>query len=430
MELPRLAALSAAAVVCVCRSAGGSPAESVLANLRRIADSGRFVYSWTNPWLPTDAAFRAPDGGGWRPREPDEFAFSCKLRKVADEAPVLYFTELNFVVGSYLGADAYTRNRASLTAMVRKAWLDYRAVPVFSWHVENPYAPSGWTDPKYGEKPYRYRYASDGYPPEDKYVIREILEGIGGKCGQGRHSSCGEDEVAAATAYRNPRAWYEARLKEIALFLDGLKDVEGKPIPAVVRLFHECEDDWAWWGRGSVSVADYVEFFRYTVTRLRELTGGGENLLFAYSPDRYWWEMGKEGDGQVFSFLGRYPGDDFVDIIGYDDYLIGTGTDRQMIEKRFSSAVEKMRWITDEARQRGKACGLFESGAIDEALPDYYDWLHKALTADGVGFSFVNLWGGYEIPRTDEGRECFKRFLGRPEVITFRDGVSLADAPH
>ena len=427
MVLPRLAALSAAVVVCICRSAGGSPAGSVLANLRRIADSGRFIYSWTNPWLPTDSAFRAPDGEGWRPKEPDEFAFSCKLRKVADEAPVLYFTELNFVVGSYLGADAYAKNRASLTAMVRKAWHDYRAVPVFSWHVENPYAPSGWTDPKFGEKPYRYRYASEGYPQEDKHVIREILEGTGRPCGFGRHSSC--DPAAPVETNANPRAWYSARLKEIASFLDGLKGPDGEPIPAVVRLFHECEDDWSWWGRGSVSVDDYAKFFRYTVEHLRKLTGGGENLLFAYSPDRYWWEMGKEGDGQVYSFLGRYPGDDFVDIIGYDDYLIGTGADSQTIEKRFTSAVEKMRRITEEARQRGKACGLFESGAIDEALPDYYDWLHKVLTAEGVGFSFVNLWGGYEMPRTDEGRECFKRFLERPEVITFRDGVSLADAP-
>ena len=38
------------------------------------------------------------------------------------------------------------------------------------------------------------------------------------------------------------------------------------------------------------------------------------------------------------------------------------------------SAVEKMRQITAEARRRGKVCGLFESGAIGGALPDYYDF--------------------------------------------------------
>ena len=46
-------------------ASASTPAQVFLANLRQIADSGRFVYSWTNPWLPTDAAFRAPDGEGW-----------------------------------------------------------------------------------------------------------------------------------------------------------------------------------------------------------------------------------------------------------------------------------------------------------------------------------------------------------------------------
>ncbi len=392
-------------------------------NLRRIADSRRFVYSWTHPWLETDPAFRAADGDGWRAKEPGEFKFSSRFNDLTGEEPVMYFTDLRFVAGTYLGEAQYAKNRASLKAMIRKAWHDYHAVPVFSWHVENPYVPNGWKDPKHGEATYRYRYSSKDYPQENRYVIRQILEGTGGPCGFGRCSSY--DASAPVATNANPRAWYDARLAEIASFLLELKGTDGKRIPAVVRLFHECEDDWQWWGLGSVSVKDYVELFRYTATRLRELAGG-DNLLFAYSPDRYWWRMGAEGDGDAHSFMGRYPGDGFVDIIGYDDYQIGTGTNMQVTVKRQESAVEKMRQITAEARRRGKVCGLLESGAIGAALPDYYDWLYKAVTADGVGFSFVNMWGGYEIPRSPEGKECLKRFLAKPEVVTFRDGINLA----
>ena len=99
----------------------------------------------------------------------------------------------------------------------------------------------------------------------------------------------------------------------------------------------------------------------------------------------------------------------------------------QITVKRQESAIQKMQQITAEARRRGKVCGLFETGAIGSARPDYYDWLYKALTAEGVGFSFVNLWGGYEIPRTPEGKECLKRFLAQPKVLTFRDGIDLTN---
>ena len=401
--------------------------QAVIENLRRIADAGQFVYSWTHPWQETDPAFRIADGDGWKAKEPDAFTFSSRFNDLTGEEPVMYFADLRFVVGTYLGEAQYAKNRASLTAMIRKAWHDYHAVPVFSWHVENPYVPSGWKDPKYGEAPYRYRHSSKGYPQKNKYVFREILEGTGDPCGFGRQASCAAS--APVTTNANPRAWYDARLEELASFLDGLKGTDGTPIPVVVRLFHECEDDWQWWGLGSASVKEYVDLFRYTVTRLRERAGGA-HLLFAYSPDRYWWSMGTEGDNNPHSFMGRYPGDGFVDIFGYDDYQIGTETNMQVTVKRQESAIQKMRQITDEARRRGKACGLFETGAIGSARPDYYDWLYKALTADGVGFAFVNLWGGYEIPRTPEGKECLKRFLAQPKVLTFRDGIDLTNPNH
>ena len=401
--------------------------QAVVENLRRIADAGQFVYSWTHPWQETDPAFRIADGDGWKAKEPDAFTFSSRFNDLTGEEPVMYFADLRFVVGTYLGEAQYAKNRASLTAMIRKAWHDYHAVPVFSWHVENPYVPTGWKDPKYGEAPYRYRHSSKGYPQKNKYVFREILEGTGDPCGFGRQTSCAAS--APVTTNANPRAWYDARLEEIASFLDGLKGTDGTPIPVVVRLFHECEDDWQWWGLGSASVKEYVDLFRYTVTRLRERTGGA-HLLFAYSPDRYWWNMGTEGDNNPHSFMGRYPGDGFVDIFGYDDYQIGTETNMHVTVKRQESAIQKMRQITAEARRRGKACGLFETGAIGSARPDYYDWLYKALTADGVGFAFVNLWGGYEIPRTPEGKECLKRFLAQPKVLTFRDGIDLTNPNH
>ena len=35
--------------------------------------------------------------------------------------------------------------------------------------------------------------------------------------------------------------------------------------------------------------------------------------------------------------------------------------------------------------------------------------------------------GGYEIPPTPEGKDCLKRFLARPKVLTFHDGIDLTN---
>ncbi|MDD3545473.1 MAG: glycosyl hydrolase, partial [Kiritimatiellae bacterium] len=221
--------------------------------LKAVADEGRFYYSFYAPWCN---------------RHDLEDLGICRE---AGRVPQLYFLEFYYVAGTWRKPAEYATNRQRLTETVKNAYTQYGSVPVFSWHPENPYAEREKISPTNSAYafPYRYRYATEGYPQEHRYVIREILNGVD-----------------------FPSRWYEVRLQEIASFLQGLVDAQGRPIPTVVRLFHECEDDWHWWGRESVTVTDYIAFWRMTVSRLRELTGGGKNLLFLYSPDRYWNKVG------------------------------------------------------------------------------------------------------------------------------------------
>jgi len=221
------------------------------------------------------------------------------------------------------------------------------------------------------------------------------------------------------------RTWCESSLARIAGFLGELKDESGAPIPAVVRLFHECEDDWQWWGRGSVSAADYRELFRYTVDRLRALTGGGANLLFAYSPDRYWKTLGEPSSAA--DFLHRYPGDDVVDIVGHDDYSLGKAKDAEACEKALAASIAQIRQVGAFASARGKAAGLFETG-VKGARDDAYDYILRAMTAQGVQYGFLCTWGGiYSRPETEPGRACWRRFAAHPSVLTVESGASLVD---
>ena len=55
-------ALGAAALTNQAAAPRTPQTQAVVENLRRIADAGQFVYSWTHPWQETDPAFRAADG--------------------------------------------------------------------------------------------------------------------------------------------------------------------------------------------------------------------------------------------------------------------------------------------------------------------------------------------------------------------------------
>lgn len=330
-----------------------------------------YIVSFTHPW---NAENDNPES---------------KVCALAGKVPKMYFSDFRFVVGTWNSAKYYSRCRKRLTRIVRRLYSDYGAVPVFSWHPENPFVPEGWVDPKGRSAPYRYRFGVDGYPKEHRYVISECL-----------------------TPGMYAAKWYDARLVEMADFLRGLKDDAGKPVPCVVRLFHECEGDWSWWGPRSVSTADYVRIWRKTVGFLREHVNGGRNLLFMFTPDRYWHVTGNPG--KKGTLLWRYPGDDVVDVMGFDDYSIGKkdGTD-----KTFEATVRRLRALAIEAERRGKAWGLSETGCRGRR-DDFYDILVRALSADGCRVGFVNTWAGNNtIPENDTMKESFMRYIGNERAV-------------
>lgn len=348
-----------------------------------------------------------------------KFYYSCSYQwketaKLTGKQVLIFFADLNTVAGTYQSDEAYKKNRTFLTKEIKRMYNNYGTVPVLSWQFENPYITSTWTDEKYGKYGYRYRYSSKDYPQQHRYVIHEILNNMGDSCGFGCVS--GKDRSIGC---KNPREWFEKRFEEVVTFLQGLEDKDGKPIPIVIRLLHEGEDDWQWWGTGSVSISDYIGFFRYLEDNIRNRSQL-HNLMFAWSPDRYWDNIGS-GDNK--DFMVRYPGDNYVDIIGYDDYSIGDPKNKGAK----AETIRRIQLVTYEAEKRGKRCGLFETGC--RLNPDhYYDILFEILTHEGCRLGFVNTWSPSTVPATESGKERWRYFLNRPEVIIAdmkknRDGV-------
>lgn len=106
---------------------------------------------------------------------------------------------------------------------------------------------------------------------------------------------------------------YFACLDHIATFLLSLKDEQGEFVPVMFRPFHEHTGSWFWWGSDFCTPDEYKELWHRTVDYLRGKRGI-HHVLYAYSPDRV---------STPETYFERYPGDDYVDVIGLDCYHRG-----------------------------------------------------------------------------------------------------------
>ena len=102
---------------------------------------------------------------------------------------------------------------------------------------------------------------------------------------------------------------YRRDLDNIAAFAKNLRGKAGQPVPLIFRPFHEHTGSWFWWGQKHCTTNEFVALWLFTVKHLRD-QAGVHNFLYAYSPGNAY--------GRREDYWERYPGDPYVDILGYD----------------------------------------------------------------------------------------------------------------
>src|SRR5207302_7820889 len=68
--------------------------------------------------------------------------------------------------------------------------------------------------------------------------------------------------------------------------------------------------DWFWWGKSHCTPEELKQLWQFTISYLRD-TKGVHNLLYAFNTDKFYSEN---------EYLERYPGDEWIDMIGFDIY--------------------------------------------------------------------------------------------------------------
>jgi mannan endo-1,4-beta-mannosidase len=137
------------------------------------------------------------------------------------------------------------------------------------------------------------------------------------------------------------------------------------------------DGDWFWWGKGHCTVAEYKQLYRFSVTYLRDSLNV-HNLLYAWSPDR---NFNTEEE-----YLAYYPGDDFVDIVGMDNYGdLSPGNSPSL-------AARKLEIVSGVAVKKNKVAAFTETGLPNIPQEKWFTEMLLPVLQHRQGIAYVMLW--------------------------------------
>ena len=173
---------------------------------------------------------------------------------------------------------------------------------------------------------------------------------------------------------------YKSILKTIADLANTSKGKDGKIVPMIFRPYHEFDGDWFWWGRAHCTTDDFKTLWRFTVSYLRDSLHV-HNFIYAFSPDNIFFTEEK--------FLERYPGDEWVDMVGIDNYG-DWGRDGKY---NLDAGIKKLKIVSDYAEKAGKLAAFTETGL--ESIPNTTWWtetLLSSLKKEKLKLAYVLVW--------------------------------------
>jgi mannan endo-1,4-beta-mannosidase len=173
---------------------------------------------------------------------------------------------------------------------------------------------------------------------------------------------------------------YKEILKTIADFAHSVKAKNGTLSPMIFRPFHEFDGDWFWWGKSHTSREDFIEVWQFTVSYLKD-TLGVQNFIYAFSPDN---QFNSEEE-----YLDRYPGDQYVDLFGMDNY----GDFGRDGKYDLEAGQKKLQIISNLGEKKKKLAAFTETGL--ESIPNEKWWtevLLKTLKSNDLKLAYVLVW--------------------------------------
>ena len=303
--------------------------ENLLAHLHAISANGYLIGHQDDPVY----------GVGW-------VGDSCRsdVKSVCGDFPAVIGFDLGHLeLGDSVNLDGVPFDRMR-DEIIRH--FDRGGMVTLSWHLDNPLTGgSAWVKP-------------DSLTDQEKQTVASVLEG--GKC------------------HEKFLGWLDI----LASFINSLETPYGVKVPVLLRPWHEHTGSWFWWGQNLCTTEQYKALWKLTVDQLKQR--GVNNVLYAYSP-------GTEFNGDASKYLERWPGDEIVDVIGFDSYCTNNAEDTVAINNYASSLDLNLKALCDIAKQHNVVPALTETGMESLGKADW--WTSTLMPVlNKYPIAYVLLW--------------------------------------
>jgi hypothetical protein len=207
---------------------------------------------------------------------------------------------------------------------------------------------------------------------------------------------------------------YKSWLDKVANFIAGLKGKNGEPIPVILRLFHELNGNWFWWGKDHCTPDQFKQLWDFTVSYLRD-TKNIHQCLYAYNTDRF---NSKE------AYLLKYPGDQWVDVVGFDIYQREGG---EKGNAQFVKDMDHMLTMIEEiGAEKKKIPALTEFGYAQ--VPDSSWWtnvFYKALDHHKISYALAWRNAGFNKVGDAEFYVPYKGQISEKDFLKFSEEPNI-----
>ncbi len=328
-----------------------TPADALLTRLIKLVDEGKIMYGHQDDLM---------YGHSWKLADDATEYVRSDVKDVAGAYPMVYGMDLGGIESdnpSNLDNNFFTHMRASAVAHHERG-----GIITFSWHPRNPYT------------------EGDSWDVTSNKVVASILPG-------------GEKHEL-----------FMGWLKNAADYLESFKTADGQQVPLIFRPWHEHTGSWFWWGQDLCTTEEYVALWEMTYDYMMN-ERGLTNLVWSYSP----------GAGGLTAeiFAERYPGDDMVDMVGFDCYQYGDNASYMAdmknaldVAKAFADGHGKLMAVT-ETGYEGVKDAKWWTEVLYPAMKDYpvsYVLCWRNACDEHMQHHFYAPWPGHE------SADDFKKF--------------------